>query len=220
MSEGHSWGTTVLGWFVVRDGEAGEAREDQAPGHDVESAPPEPAAAAPMPPVFQTQPPPAPGGQVDFDGVFGAAGIERPERERVARAGELLASLPPETPVAVHKQIVEASMKAFGVPLDKIIETAVEEVQALEGYIRTGAADTAQLMTESRTRIEQLEKEIADVKKVMDQRTREQESVAGACNAKKIEVQRVLEFFGQEAVARVVRQSPKLHDPSAPAKTG
>jgi hypothetical protein len=29
-------------------------------------------------------------------------------------------------------------------------------------------------------------------------------------------VQKVLEFFGQEAVARVVRDSPRLVEPSAP----
>jgi len=51
----------------------------------------------------------------------------------------------------------------------------------------------------------------------MDQRVQEQQSVTAACNAKKLDVQRVLEFFGQEAVARVVRESPKLYDPSAPA---
>ena len=33
-------------------------------------------------------------------------------------------------------------------------------------------------------------------------------------NEKKLEVQKVLEFFGQEAVARVVRDSPKLHEPA------
>jgi len=32
--------------------------------------------------------------------------------------------------------------------------------------------------------------------------------------ARKLEIQRVLEFFGQEAVARVVRESPKLSRPS------
>ena len=115
----------------------------------------------------------------------------------------------------VRKQIVEAAMKAFGVPLDKIIETGVEEIQALEGYIRTSVADTDKLLAESRARIEQLEREIRDVKTVMDQRTQEQAAIAAACNTKKVDVQRVLEFFGQEAVARVVRESPKLHDPSA-----
>ena len=41
-----------------------------------------------------------------------------------------------------------------------------------------------------------------------------QQAVATSCNARKLEVQRMLEFFGQEAVARVVKASPRLHDPS------
>ena len=47
----------------------------------------------------------------------------------------------------------------------------------------------------------------------MQQRVEEQKSVVSACNTKKLEIQRVLEFFGQEAVAKVVRQSPKLQEP-------
>ena len=215
MSEPRSWGTTVLGWFVVRDGESQETAAPDAPDQPPADTPP---GAAPA--FFQSPPPAATDGRVDFEGVFEAAGIKHDERDRVARASDLLASLPSETPVAVRKQIVEAAMKAFGVPLDKIIETGVEEIQALEGYIRTSSAETEQLLTESRTRIAQLEREIADVRTVMDQRTREQTAIATACNTKKVDVQRVLEFFGQEAVARVVRESPKLHDPSAPASGG
>ena len=48
----------------------------------------------------------------------------------------------------------------------------------------------------------------------MQQRVEEQNAVIQSCNTKKLEVQKVLEFFGQEAVARVVRESPKLHEPS------
>jgi len=48
------------------------------------------------------------------------------------------------------------------------------------------------------------------------ERVHEQAAVVRACNEKKLDVQRVLEFFGQEAVARVVRDSPKLIDPSQP----
>ncbi|HTI37389.1 MAG TPA: hypothetical protein VL484_07530 [Vicinamibacterales bacterium] len=211
MSEPRNWGTTVLGWFVVRDG---ESHDSPAPA-DPADRPPVDAPAGTGPAFFQTPPPAAAGGQVDFEGVFAAAGIDHDERDRVARSSELLASLPSETPVAVRKQIVEAAMKAFGVPLDKIIEAGVQQIQALEGYIRTSAAETDQLLSDSRTRIDQLEREIRDVRSVMDQRTQEQAAIAAACNTKKIDVQRVLEFFGQDAVARVVRESPKLHDPSA-----
>jgi hypothetical protein len=212
MSEGQSWGSTVLGWFIVRD-EADSTSGVTSAAADAAAR--DSAQTAPAPTFFQTEPPAAPGGQVDFDGVFGAAGIGSEERDRVVKAAALLASLPSETPVAVRKQIVEASMKAFGVPVDKIIEAGVGEIQALEGYIRTGAADTEKLLAESSTRIAQFEGEIKNIRTIMDQRVKEQQAVTAACNTKKLDVQRVLEFFGQEAVARVVRDSPKLHDPSA-----
>ena len=48
----------------------------------------------------------------------------------------------------------------------------------------------------------------------MTARVQEQQAVARACNDQKLGVQQVLEFFGQEAVARVVRESPRLHDPA------
>lgn len=211
MSDGRNWGSTVLGWFIVRD----EAVEEQEPSTAGGEAPGE-VSAGPIPDVFQSAPPPSPDGKVDFDAVFDAAGIPSAERDRVAKAGDLLGGLPSETPVAVRKQIVEASLKAFGVPIDRIIETGVQEIQALEGYIRAGASDTQTLLQESSRRIDQLEGEIRNVRTVMEQRVQEQQAVTTACNARKLDVQRVLEFFGQEAVARVVRESPKLHDPSGP----
>jgi len=212
MSEGRGWGSTVLGWLIVRDETSAEPGAGTPRHEDVAS----PAAnASPLPSeVFQTAPPAAPGGQVDFDGVFDAAGIERAERDRVLKAAELLGSLPSETPVAVRKQIVEASLKAFGVPIDKIIETGVEEIQALEGYIRAGACEMQTLLEESKQRIQQYESEIRNIRTIMDLRVQEQQSITTACNAKKLDVQRVLEFFGQEEVARVVKASPRLHDPS------
>ena len=53
----------------------------------------------------------------------------------------------------------------------------------------------------------------------MQQSVEEQQSLIKVCNEKKLEVQRVLEFFGQATVARVVKASPKLHDPSDQAET-
>ena len=213
MTEGRNWGQTVLGWFIVREDE--QAQPSDASSAEVAAPDATAAPGTAMPNVFASAPPASPGGRVDFNGVFDAAGIEREERERIGKAGELLASLPADTPVNVRKQIVEASLKAFGVPIDKIIETGVEEIQALEGYIRAGASDTQKVLEESTARIQQYEDEIKNVRTVMEQRVQEQQAVATACNARKLEVQRILEFFGQETVARVVRESPRLHDPSA-----
>ncbi|HSB64659.1 MAG TPA: hypothetical protein VLJ18_10860 [Thermoanaerobaculia bacterium] len=204
MSERKSWGSTVLGWFVVK--------EDGAPeGASLpdEAAPP----AAPEPPAFVKEPPAAPGGRVDFPKVYEAAGLDAEEQGRVAKAAELLAALPAGTEPAIKKQIVEASLKAFGVPIEKIIEGAVQEIQALEAYIRAGSLDTQNVHEESEKRIRQFEGEIARIKSVVESRTQEQLAVAAACNERKLGIQKVLEFFGQETVARVVRDSPKLVEP-------
>ena len=207
MSDKKNWGSTVLGWFVVQD--ASQPPVDGV-GTDTPAVDPSAALAA----TFTKELPAATGGQVDFDAVFDAAGISAEMRSHCARAGELLATLPTQAEASVKKQIVEASLKAFGVPIERIIEAGVHEVQALEGYIQADARDTRKVIEESQSRIAKHEEEINQVKTVMAQRAEEQQSVVKACNDRKLEIQRVLEFFGQEAVARVVRESPKLSRPS------
>ena len=202
-----------MGWFVVKDQTESSDDSDSANAGDVAT---DDATTTPAPnvSVFSTPPPPAPGGKVDFDQVFEAAGIDGDERQRVSRTLELLTSLPPGTDDTVKKQIVMASLRAFGVPIEKIIEAGAQELQALDGYIRAGAADTDKVTAEADLRIKQHEEEVVKLKTVMQDRVSEQQSVVRSCNDKKLEVQKVLEFFGQEAVARVVRESPKLHEPS------
>ncbi len=218
MTEKKNWGSTVMGWFVVREDGDHEASEPSPaeplpPGGVVFPDEKREAPNAPAPPAFVKEPPAAPGGKVDFDAVYEAAGGAAGERGRVSKAQELLTALPEGTEPRVKKQIVEASLKAFGVPIDKIIEAAVQEIQALEGYIRAGGADTAKVFEESQKRIAEYEEEIRRIKTVMEQRLEEQKGVVKSCNEKKLEIQHVLEFFGQEVVARVVRDSPKLVEP-------
>ena len=226
MSDKKGWGSTVAGWFIERDDDhavqdietgesdtSGSVPTASSSGSDQYTSP------SPTQGVFQTPPPPATGGQVDFAAVFVAAGLDEEEQQRVARTTGLLRSLPAGTNAAVKKQIVEASLKAFGVPIEKIIEATVEEIQALDGYIRNGAADNEKLIQESDARIKQYETEINNIRSVMQQSVEEQQSLIKVCNEKKLEVQQVLEFFGQETVARVVKASPKLHDPSDHSET-
>ena len=215
MNDKKSWGATVLGWFVVSNDEEGRIAEGAGAAGDADVE-----AAGEMPQVFVKDPPAAMGGQVDFDAVFEAAGIDAEETGRVSRAQELLASLPTETPAPVKKQIVEASLKAFGVSIDKIIEGGVAEIQALEGYIRTGAADTQTLLAESAARITKFEDEIQRIRTVMDQRVQEQQAVTKACNEKKLGIQQILEFFGQEAVARVVQAASTRRAEAAGGQAG
>jgi hypothetical protein len=209
MSEKKSWGSSVIGWFVVQDPAAPDEEEtpDARPTDSRRRAP------SPALDVFAEPPPAAPGGKVAFDEVFRAAGIDPQDSARVMKTLELLDSLPAGTEETVKRQIVMASLRAFGVPVDQIIETGAQELQALEAYIRSGGGDTEKVFADAESRIRQYEEEIANLRTVMQQRVEEQKSVVRACNSKKLEIQRVLEFFGQEAVAKVVRQSPKLQEP-------
>ena len=214
MADKKRWGSTVMGWFVVQDPNMPSA-DEQSPAEGDDAAPaPRRAPPAPQLDVFTKPPPAATGGKVDYDQVFEAAGIGTEERERVSRTLELLTSLPPGTEETVKKQIVMASLRAFGVPVEKIIEASAQELQALEAYIRAGAADTEKVTSEADLRIKQHEEEIANLRTIMQQRVEEQQAVVKNCNNKKLDVQKVLEFFGQEAVARVVRESPKLKEPA------
>lgn len=228
MSAKKGWGKTVLGWFVVQEEQPEEEAAPAAPrtGGAAElsadeliakyasaDAPPPP---PPPPPVQLSGPLPAVvDGTVDFDRVFEAAGVTPEERDQVRKARDLLDSLPAETPEPVKKQIVEASLKAFGVSTTLIIESAVAEMEALESYIRTGAQEMQATLTDASQRIAELEQEIARLRQAMEQATQEQKQRTQAANGQKLEIQRVLEFFGEEAVAKVVRESPKLHEPPA-----
>jgi hypothetical protein len=236
MGEKRGWGSTVLGWFVVRDGEeVGEEAEAAAAspasgdseadaliakyaggGAGGETSAAAASAAAAVPGVQLTGAlPPSSGGKVDFAAVFRAATIDDEEQARIDKARTLLGTLPAETPRDTKRQIVEASLKAFGVPIDKIIETGAEQIQALELYIQSGQRETQALLTESQKRLEELTAEIGRVQQVMQEQVAAQEALTRSCNDEKLRVQAVLEFFGQDAVARVVRESPKLVSPEA-----
>lgn len=212
MSEKKSIGKKVLGWFVVNEDEPAathDASADDLIAKYANDTPPPP----PPPEVKLTgELPKADGGKVDFPAVFRAAGVDDEEQSRVDKARTLLGTLPAATPKEVQKQIVEASLKAFGYPVDAIIEAGAQEIQALEVYIQAGQRDTQSLLQQSTERLQALETEIANVKKVMEESVSAQQALTSACNNEKLRVQGVLEFFGQDAINRVVAASPKLHE--------
>lgn len=211
MSDKKSISKKVLGWFVVDEGAENAEREassEELIAKYANDTPP-----PPPPEVTLTgELPKAQGGKVDFPAVFRAAGVDDEEQGRVDKARTLLGTLPAATPKDVAKQIVEASLKAFGYPMDAIIEAGAQEIQALEVYIQAGQRDTQALLLQSTERLRTLEVEIANVKKVMEEQVASQQALTAACNQEKLRVQGVLEFFGQEAIAKVVESSAKLHE--------
>lgn len=228
MSSKKGLGETVLGWFVVREdeGEGPESTTEELIEKYEKKAATAPAATRGSAPAAAPAPPPLPAVKLNaavpkivagstptaavFAQVYRSAEIDDAEQERVEKAMTLLQSLPNETPKEIKKQIVEASMKAFGIPVDQIIETGAQEIQALDAFIKHGEQQTLSVLSDARARVLKLDAEIAEIKKLMELQVGTQESLARATNEQKLRVQSVLEFFGQEAVARVVRESPKL----------
>ncbi|MDB4965973.1 MAG: hypothetical protein JWN44_1662, partial [Myxococcales bacterium] len=200
MADKKGFGSTVLGWFVVREGEEGEHKRESADELIAKYANEGPTPPAPPEIQMSGELPKMQGGNVDFPAVYRAAGIDDAEQGRIDKATQLLKTLPAETPKDVKKQIVEASLKAFGYPVEQIIEAGAQEIQALEVYIQSGQRETQTLLSESQKRMTDLESEIARIKKVMEEQVAAQYALTQACNGQKLKVQEVLEFFGQEAV--------------------
>lgn len=206
----------MLGWFVVR--EEDEAREqtvspDELIAKYAQAAPESRPTPVPLTGELPRATPGVASGGIDFAAVYRAASISSEEQERVEKARGLLSTLPTETPREVKKQIVEASLKAFGVPVEQIIEAGAQQIQALEAYIRHGEHETQGLLQQSNERIAQLTVEIEQIKQIMQQQVSAQQTLTRASNDEKLRVQAVLEFFGEEAIAKVVEDSPKLLTP-------
>ncbi|MCU0685729.1 MAG: hypothetical protein MUF34_26380 [Polyangiaceae bacterium] len=221
---GKSFGKTVLGWFVVQEDDASGATHATPTADELiakysqgDAVGAEPSPIEPEPPSVQLSgelPRATPGGAVDFAAVYRAAAISDEEQARLERASGLLKTLPAETPREIKRQIVEASLKAFGVPIDAIIEAGAQQIQALDAYIKHGERETQATLSQGTTRIQELEQQIADVRRVMEDQVAGQQALSRSSNEEKLRVQAVLEFFGQEAVARVVKSSPKLIEPA------
>lgn len=146
---------------------------------------------------------------VNFAEVFSAADIGEIEQGCMEKASELLHSLPAETPIAIKRQIVEASLRVFGFPIESIIKAGMAERVALDSFLEIGQDAVQKLITESKTHIERLQADIAGLQTLVEGRLREHEGQRKTCEAKKIEIQMVLEFFGKSSVPVPAKEEPE-----------
>ncbi len=150
----------------------------------------------PPPPNLNTQKmATATGAPTDFDAIFKDAGMDVAELDRVKKAEELLKGLPESTPQDVKRQIVEASLKAFGFELEKIVAAANNQKRALDTYVRVNEQVTAKAITEAEGQIKGLHEKIAALKADIEKRTKHLASLSEAATTRKAQVQKVLEFF-------------------------
>ena len=150
--------------------------------------------------------------QLDFPGSYQKRGLSAEEQGHGERAWTLLGNLPKETPQEVKRQIVAASLVAFGVPVDKIIESALLQQRVLDVHARDGQRETQSFIEESGRRLRELEGEMARIKKIAEDQLGHQAAVGAACAQQKARVEEVMTFFGSEAVDRVRAASARLRD--------
>lgn len=144
---------------------------------------------------------PAHGGPLDFDAIFRSAGMDPGELDRVKKAEDLLKSLPEATPVAVKKQIVEASLKAFGFEIDKILLAANNQTRALDAYVKVNETGTAKGIEDAQKQIEAFTAKIAALRADIEKRTLTLSSVSQSAQGRKADVQKVIDFFQKPPTA-------------------
>lgn len=210
MAEPKGIGKKLLGLFVEDPGATHEAEPPTA-GDGEKSAAQlvaelAQASAPPAPPLPQLKldkvSPPVPGGKIDFDQIFTQGGLDPAGLERVAKAETLLKGLPAATPHDIKKQIVEASLRAFGIDVMSIIQATTTQLQALDTFVKINSEQTLKGINTAEEQIKQLNDKIAALRADIDKRSAQLAQTADAATARKAEVQRVLDFFGAQAAPK------------------
>ncbi|HNO67004.1 MAG TPA: hypothetical protein PKI49_00735 [Pseudomonadota bacterium] len=172
-----------------------------------------PAVAAPQSPAASAEP--LPEVKVDFPSVLRKAGLTDEEQSRVDKTLSLLAALPADTPLDIKRQIVGASLQAFGIPIEQIIEAAVLQIRAFDKHSLEGQKQTLAFLEQGNRRIAELEKELSRIRSSMQEQQSLQKGLELTCNQRKRRVQDVLDFFGPDAVDKATKVSAKLRQNQA-----
>lgn len=210
-------GSKLLGLFVETDPDAPRPPEaestdagEKSPAEIVAElaqqsggAPARPNVAAPPPSSLRTEKlagaGAADGKPIDFDAIFRDAGMDAGELDWVKKAQDLLKSLPEATPQPIKRQIVEASLKAFGFDVNKIPAAAENQKRALDAYVRVNETATAKSVSEAQAEIQKLNEQIAKLRSDIEKRNAQLSQVAAQAQTRKGEVQKVIEFFQSPA---------------------
>ena len=156
--------------------------------------------------------------EIDVATVLRKAGLSPEDQDRVEKTQNLLHTLPGDTPVALKRQIVGASLQAFGISVDQIVESALLHQAAFLRHQDEGEKQTQAQLQENSRRLAELEKEAARIRTQMNEGRSQQAGLVFAVSRQKARLQGILEFFGSEAVERVQKTSVKLRSGRPGAK--
>jgi hypothetical protein len=205
-------GKRLLGLFVER--EAPGAAEDgpeivlpkavpsapepaPAPRAEAPAAAPAVAAAgAPaVAPARRPTPPPS-YKPPDFAGILKTAGLPEDDRDRLAKTEELLRNLPPETPLPLKRQIVEGTLRTFGIAPEKLVAAAGRAGEALGTYLRIGEDDLKERTAATEKRLAELRAEQERLAAALAERRAMQQVLEWDVRQRQGELRAVVDFFG------------------------
>jgi hypothetical protein len=187
-TEQKGFGTKIKRLFL----EEGEAPPETAAGKVAQIA----QEAAQEPPPPQGAPaPPVDAAKVDFSSIYKAAGLSDEDLEQVERAENLLRTLPASLPLETQKQIIEGTLKTFGIDPARIRQTIQREQRSLVAYATVVRQDAEKRDAESHARIEALRAEAMKLEHSIEERGRARASVELACKTQSDSVGRMVEFL-------------------------
>lgn len=208
MNEKKSLGSKIAGLFVVRP----DAPEDDLP--TIEPAPRvrddldiDASGADPDAQLIEKY---SQGTDFDLASVLKAGNVSAEENEQVNRMLEMFAKLPADTPLALKRQIVTASLQAFGVSVDKIIEAALLHMAALKNRVRASEVEKDAELAEKNSLLMGLNRQIEALKQDLRDVGARYGAVAQTCRQHEERIRAIVDFFEPEQVAAVQQNSIRL----------
>jgi hypothetical protein len=190
MPEPHGIGSKIKRLFVEEEeGGAPASAAAEAAGAAQQQAP-APAAAAAATPQAPVEP-----AKLDCPGIYRAAGLTDEDLSQVEHAEQLLKTLPSNLPLETQKQILEGTLKTFGVDPARIQQTIQRQQRALAGYASVVRHDAEKRDADARSRIDALRAEALKLERAIEERARGRAGVELSCKMQSDAVSRMVAYL-------------------------
>jgi hypothetical protein len=178
--------------LFLEEGDEGSARTSAADevAHIAQETAPAPQAPSSSATGAQVEP-----AQVDFASIYRTAGLSPEELEEVDRTEKLLRTLPASLPLETQKQILEGTLKTFGIAPQRIRQTIARQQRSMVAYAGVVKQDSEKRDAEARAHIEQLRAEALKLERGIEDRARTRAAVELACKNQGDAVGRMIDFL-------------------------
>lgn len=148
------------------------------------------ATGAGAPPLPNVEP-----AKLDFKDIYKTAGLAEDDLAQVDRVEKLLRTLPANLPLETQKQILEGTLKTFGVDPQRIRDSIKRQQRALAAWTGVVKQDADKRDAEAHARIESLRAEALKLEHAIEERARSRAAVELACKSQGDAVGRILDFL-------------------------